>query len=502
MVVSVAASRPTPAALEAAVRARNWEAADRILIRLLAARRLTMASRETGPFARWAFEIDIGRITAAHPAGGTEATRALLPLLARRLRGETIGNIDRGMQALVAFGPPAWTRALFRALAGAEATVTRGLLPLFALMEAGAEPVASDEAVAIVVATEQSAPALTGDWWMAVYARLFRQRLIMAAWAAKAAAARVELTDARAVGLDTANVARAAAAAGYLRDEPALLDILGWAEAVLDPGSRAAIRLSRDILIALGRLDEARHLYRGAWRPADHAFAERVAGRSIALVGPAPNTLGNGPAIDAHDLVARTNLVTPAAIARAATMSGSRTDISYYNIAFARSRMPALIELLAAEPGITAVFKAQDAVAVVAARRTASGGGTGTGGGERAYWPSRLVHRGAGFALRHVIPDLLMFAPAALGVFGSDFFLGRFTHAAGYFNADATTHTERTHQAGEYVSHDVLDSWHSMKRWRDLGWFGADAVLSKVLDLDEPGFAEALADRDRRFGEG
>jgi hypothetical protein len=75
-----------------------------------------------------------------------------------------------------------------------------------------------------------------------------------------------------------------------------------------------------------GEINEATRLWGTMFSPCDLLFRQTIAGRTIAVVGPAPSLEDVREEIDSFDLVVRTNYhgnVNP--------QFGSRTDISYYN---------------------------------------------------------------------------------------------------------------------------------------------------------------------------
>jgi hypothetical protein len=410
---------------------------------------------------------------AALQSGGHADWHAFHSLLAGGLADAKPAETDHLIGVLAQTGVPNWPGHLLRALAG-KASLVPERRALLLLLAAAPEAMPPAKAVAAVEAAEAAGKALPPEWWMAVYCRLFRQRLPLAAWAAKRATARVDAAAASPKALIGPAV--------FLRDAALLARVAAAPEANARIGSEA--------LLALGRLDEARARRSLRWTEQDRAWAARVAGCSLAVVGPAPNALGSGPAIDGHDLVVRTNYVRSPRLAEAAAALGTRTDVAFYNNAFPKNRLGDVAATLDAEPELWAAFKSREIADEVEARQTMKRQ-------HRHYRTALGRHRATGFALRHVVQDLLLLGPGRITVFGADFFLGRHSHVPGYFDPVSRAPARRPGQMRDYISHDVLDCWQALKAWREHGWIEADAVLGAILDLTEADFALALAARDR-----
>ncbi|MFB9949432.1 hypothetical protein ACFFP0_11270 [Rhizobium puerariae] len=217
--------------------------------------------------------------------------------------------LDLATQRLAALRSAGWAGQLRGAASPALAK------PAIAWLEKVAEGVdpkvtSADMRGQVAQARDEGLPAV---WWLALHSRLYRLGFVGAAIDAKRIAAHAVLATPPKDG----RLAMHLAAAVHVGDDARI-------SSLLSAGTDALAR--RDGLLAMGRIGEAREL--------DRAFAAHVEGKTIAVVEPAENTLGNGAAIDAHDLVARTNFVVNDGFREQAHMLGTRTTAAYYNSIF------------------------------------------------------------------------------------------------------------------------------------------------------------------------
>jgi hypothetical protein len=479
----------------------RWQPLSRLLKRRIdtAARRLRAGDTEAGLAALEALlprlrdpnlrltalkHLLWGRVMRARglqAAGEAAMAAGEIGLVAERLKLETesgplsvakrLALLDRAATLLARYqARHRWATALRGASPEAARPRKGALSQLETLIEARSSKLAADDARAVVatVAAKEDLPAV---WWLVAHGRLYRLGLVGAAVEAKRAAARAVLS-----GVPDGGEARTMqlAAAAHIGDRDRV--------EALTAGTPAS-RQRRDALLALGDIAAARALDEGLRGRADRRLAESLAGKTVAIVGPAPNTLASGPAIDAHDAVARTNFIPSEGFRAAEAMLGRRTTLAYYNSMFMRTH----------EAGIVAALKAGavDSVALRSPAERLRMRWLTRGQGARPYHFSHAVFMARGFAMRHILNDLLLLPVAGVTCYGADFYLGDVGTFAGYnrHNPDLTR---------SYIVHDPLDCWLFMRRMQDAGLLKADAVLSRILALGEDGFIEALGARVAR----
>jgi tetratricopeptide (TPR) repeat protein len=242
-------------------------------------------------------------------------------------------------------------------------------------------------------------------------------------------------------------------------------------------------RCAIDLLECQGKLAEARARFQNVDLPEPtRNFRSLLADRSCALVSPAENDLNNGETIDSHDWVIRTNYVGNDVILRHQKMLGSRTDIAYYNTPFYESREAQIIETLRASPVKFVVTRLQHVrwklmleIPGLNARPWLS------------YKKEGFI--GIGFALRHLLFELVLLANKPIDVYGADFYLGQHPHYSGYFD-------EGIEVTQSLAKHDPFDTFMLLKTLWNAGAIRPDAVLANILGETLDSFAERMS---RRF---
>ncbi|HVI28705.1 hypothetical protein [Hansschlegelia sp.] len=326
-------------------------------------------------------------------------------------------------------------------------------------------------------------PGLPYSAWLYVYARFLRRGFGGGAFAAKSAAGRVAIT--LATGGDRAAAPAAVLGAVYLGEfelAHQLCDRIAAEGGRKAVGQAHALRL--EVLLSEGRVEEAVTLRRTAFKQrAEHQRYEAfIKGRSVALVGPAPNTLGNGREIDRHDVVARTNYQGAFQFLDKSENFGSRTDVSYYNrLQIGRSGAE-IVQNLADEGIPFVVARKKSAALDLRAKLPASVA-------VRKWWARRWWgYFGNGFAFRHIIFDLLLFSPERITVFNGDFFLGEKPHFPSYWSTEIDV-------VRSYIMHDVFECFLFMKRLKEAGQIDGDAVLEQIIDLPVEDFLALVSRR-------
>ena len=327
-------------------------------------------------------------------------------------------------------------------------------------------------------------PELSAYFWLYLYARLFRENFAAAALLAKQIAAEHVLAaaeDAPPQSLEELHIAVAAACyAGRFGTGHEILDRF-TAEQPADANGAAVLSVGVDLLLSEGRVEEARRLSADGGEVGDATFRDMLRGKSCAIVGPAVNDLGSGAEIDAHDLVARTNVTDPALLESNRAMSGVRTDIVFYSTAYIRTRARKILEYLAAHPPKLIVLRHPSTRKRFAKRLPDQ---------PSRQWTSqkKLDFVGQGFALRHILHDLVLHADQPVSVYNADFYFGERPHYPGYFD-------EGINLWVEYARHDVFDTFMFMKRLVESGHIRCDAILQAILAEDIVDFASRVSER-------
>ena len=327
-------------------------------------------------------------------------------------------------------------------------------------------------------------PELSAYFWLYLHARLFRENFAAAALLAKQIAAEHVLAaaeDAPPQSLEELHIAVAAACyAGRFATGHEILDRF-TVEQETDDNRAAVLSVGVDLLLSEGRVDEARQLSAEGGEVGDATFRDMLRGKSCAIVGPAVNGLGSGAEIDGHDLVARTNVTDGALLESNRAMSGARTDIVFYSAAYIRTRTRNILDYLAAHPPKLIVLRGPSTRKQFAKRLPGQPSRLCTS-------QERLDFVGHGFALRHILHDLVLHADQPVSVYNADFYLGELPHYPGYFD-------EGINLSVEYARHDLFDAFMFMKRLFEGGHIRCDAVLQAILAEDIADFASRVSDR-------
>jgi hypothetical protein len=183
-------------------------------------------------------------------------------------------------------------------------------------------------------------------------------------------------------------------------------------------------------------------------------------------------------------LVVRTNFMGPAPVVQHAAMIGRRTDIVYYNTSFFEGRDPAILDALRTTDLKWVVTRhhsvrrrLQRQVPNLKVRKWVS------------YKKPNFI--GIGFAMRHILFDLALFADRPVSVFGADFYLGQQTHYKGYFDEGIAV-------CREFARHDPFDTFMFLKALSKSGAIQPDKILSDILSASIGDFAATLSDKFAR----
>ena len=232
---------------------------------------------------------------------------------------------------------------------------------------------------------------------------------------------------------------------------------------------------------AADRAEESRAW--GITMPGEHAMENLVAGKRIAVVGPAAGEADCGELIDSYDVVVRTNLRRPVPQEHH-SRTGSRTDLSYY-AALDLMRHWDDVGRLAAEGHLLLAVTRPHLLPVVQPVPEWL---------RVARFEFGLYFRGAPLGIQRILYDLLQFAPAEIGLFHADFYAGTRTAASGYRD-DALRFGPHSQANDPVVMHDLGFEFRLVQRLVRAGHVQPYGSAAEVLALGTQEYLARLEDR-------
>jgi hypothetical protein len=221
-------------------------------------------------------------------------------------------------------------------------------------------------------------------------------------------------------------------------------------------------------------------------------FGEYVAGKTIAVVGPAPAPYDQSAEVDAHDLVYRTSygFTTPAdhRLAKSSHAEvgsdwyvpgvfpagyGTRVNMAFYNGHATRMGMRGELDQVLAELD-WAMFKMDGMQA---------SGLTNVRTVNRP--PMKLS--GAELQMTAMLWDLTFYEPVKVTVYGADFYTGKFEewYDESVIPPDVMSNPNHmTESARSILWHDMADNRRVCRLVRDVGWLAGDQRFLKALDME------------------
>lgn len=241
----------------------------------------------------------------------------------------------------------------------------------------------------------------------------------------------------------------------------------------------------------------------GAEQPGERRMAELVAGKRVAVVGPAAGDEQFGELIDSYDVVVRTNL-RGRPDARRSAQIGTRTDISYY----------AGLDLIRGYEQIEELVEGADSDA-------AEQGSPGPGAPQLAVtrphclpafdqqpawlrfapFEFGLYFRGAPLGIQRILYDLVQHGPAEIGLFHADFYAGEQTLAPGYRD-DALQFGPHSQANDPVVMHDLSFEFRFTQRLVRAGLVTPYGTAAEVLGLSAEDYLQRLEIRSPLAGGG
>lgn len=220
----------------------------------------------------------------------------------------------------------------------------------------------------------------------------------------------------------------------------------------------------------------------------DRWFGEYIAGKSVAIVGPASSKHDVGAEIDSFDIVARFSYrgLFPEPI-----IYGRKLNISYYNgedlINISKTDDFGFFDDIE-----VAVFKALRypfQIPLLKARRA------------RLQKTNGFLFSGSANAVPNALFDILHFQPGRVKVFHSNFWLAHESYHAGYAMSKGekemgggSTDMFLSHWRETFSGHDFLSQVNFVRNLWRAGLVEVDESCKKVLSLTSDGYLSAMAD--------
>ncbi|TLP75562.1 tetratricopeptide repeat protein [Nesterenkonia sphaerica] len=283
------------------------------------------------------------------------------------------------------------------------------------------------------------------------------------------------------------------------REAQQLIDPMPW-EPGSTPERHRLKKMAADVHLIQGRtgplVDYARSRAQDLPLPGEDKFGRLIAGKRVAVVGPADTGDRLGAQIDDYDVIIRPRLMTEISDDDAARL-GSRTDISYFSGRDLTDFMPL----------------ARDAVATGGLQMVVGRGlSRASFTDDQPEWLRFYRHdfslgfHGPPMGIGRILYDVLQFEPAEIGLFNIDFFTGQTAFGPGY-------REDKDSGLGPYsivneiiLAHDLVFEHRLTKAIADSGVLTGHGVAGQVLALEETDYIQALEEspalRTRRGSEG
>ncbi|NDK33172.1 tetratricopeptide repeat protein [Nesterenkonia haasae] len=266
-----------------------------------------------------------------------------------------------------------------------------------------------------------------------------------------------------------------------------LIDPMPWEPASTAERHRLQ-KMAADVHLIQGRTaplaDYARARAEDLPLPNEDTFRKLIAGKRVAVVGPADTGDRLGETIDTYDVIIRPRLMTEFTADDAARL-GSRTDISYFSGRDLTDFMPVAREAVA-----------RGELKMVIGR----GLSMNSFSGEIPDWLRFYRHdfslgfHGPPMGIGRILYDVLQFEPAEIGLFNIDFFTGQTAFGAGY-------REDKDSGLGPYsivneiiLAHDLVFEHRLTKAIAASGVLTGHGVAGEVMKVSEADYLQKLAE--------
>ncbi|MDG1265395.1 MAG: hypothetical protein P8O03_03645 [Ilumatobacter sp.] len=335
--------------------------------------------------------------------------------------------------------------------------------------------------------TPNSSGAAPVDWWFAVHWRLLSLGRHQAAFAVKRHMARVAAADRGSiddVGL-SAYTSRIQAhlflghvdeALDLCEEEPAKSRTTNERR-VLD-ALRSDIELFKGLEPATGRLRAPT-----VANVAEERFRQMIEAKTVAVVGPSPESADHLKEIDTFDTVIRTKVMAPTV-----DEQSIRVDISYYADTSAQLLGPEICSML--DGGLLKL-------AVLRPNAWDCGSGQLSARDDVRFAPSESLTRfhSSPFAIQRILFDVLHYRPRSIKLFGANFFLGERAYDHRYRDDRQFLYTDRGLRPNlDGYGHDLLADFTWTKNVCGSGVVSATPAIQRILDLSPSEYLLRLDD--------
>lgn len=256
------------------------------------------------------------------------------------------------------------------------------------------------------------------------------------------------------------------------------------------PSNAEQLRRYCDLMVGCDPAETFRALYEAEGEPEilaptapDHwsreDFRRHIAGRSVAVVGPADTRQDLRQEIDGFDLVVRNNVFAASDMDFSADLLGRRVDISYYTAATFFRRNTELLEF-ARDSGIIPVLRRATnlvdarAAGLVKARVCS------------ASPPNFVPNFNNMHSIQRILWDLLKFGPSRIKLFNVTFYAGNM-YSPGYRPRNVTPSLKSLG-----LSHDPLQGFRFTRNMMRRGIIECDPVAASILEWPEERYIELL----------
>lgn len=218
---------------------------------------------------------------------------------------------------------------------------------------------------------------------------------------------------------------------------------------------------------------------------ADKSFADYIAGKRVAVVGPAPSSALNGEEIDSFDIVVRVSHLKPIDPTHRPEV-GSKTNISYYGNVFTKQIDSKIHDFGFADNLHFLVFKSS-----IHGSRFQS---FARSSGRVRYFngPRVLFFNGSPMMIQNILFDLLHYKPASIKLFKTTFYLSPKPHLQGYHDIWDYPKNDSFKDIQGFAHHDIVSNFMFVKNLFENKRIEADEACQNVLRLSKEEFVEAL----------
>ena len=326
------------------------------------------------------------------------------------------------------------------------------------------------------------------DWWFAVHWRLLALGRHQAAFAVKRHIALVATAGGGSID-DVGLTAYASRIQAHLFlghvDEALGLCEHQRAKSRTTNERRVLDWLGSDITLSEGQRPAASRLRApDVGDVADGRFRQMIEAKTVAVVGPSPESDDHLKEIDTFDTVIRTKVMAPTVDAQS-----SRVDISYYADTSARLLGPEIRSML--DDGFLKL-------AVLRPNAWDCGLGQLSGLDDVRFAPSESITSffSSPYAIQRILFDVLHYQPRSIKLFGANFFLSEQAYHDRYQDDRRFLYANRGLRPNlDGYGHDLLADFTWTKNVCDSGLVSTTSAIQKILDLSPSGYLLRLDER-------